>query len=91
MEKVITPFKNGDKIESYNGWELFNEDWFISPNGDMYASYGRYDITADRLMEDDWIIHLMEKAWFDANTFLPAYFQACYRAKIKAVKILTHY
>lgn len=74
-----------------NGYEQFNEDWQLSPKGDMCFHNGRYDIEAERLKEDDWIIHLMEKAWFDANTFIPAYFEACRRAGVKKVEILTTY
>lgn len=89
---TIVPIKKGiRREENHNDWDLYNEDWFISPNGDMYASFGRYTIEAIRLKEEDWIIHLMEKKWFDANTFIPAYFEACKRAKIKEVTIQTFY
>lgn len=68
-------------------WHKFNEDWWIDVRGDMYQVREEYDIVADRLDEGDWIRHLMTKAWFDANTFLPAYFEACKRAGISKVTI----
>ena len=73
------------------GYEQFNEDWQLSERGDMCFHNSRYYIDADRLKESDWIIHLMGKVWFDANTFLPAYFEACRRAGIKKVTITTIY
>ena len=51
-----------------------------------------YLIYAERLAEPFWILHLLSsKKWFDANTFIPAYFEACRRAGIKKVTILTYY
>ncbi len=87
----ITPSKGGVKLESKVNCELFNEDWFLSPKGDMYESHGRYEIGAYSLKDDDWILHLMDKTWFDANTFIPAYFAACQKAGIKLVEIRTSY
>lgn len=95
----ITPDKH--YIENYRqlisnhpgmmeGFSQFNEDWWISPQGDM-NHVSDYCINAYRLGEDDWILHLMEKSWFDANTFLPAYFEACRRAEIKTVEIRVRY
>lgn len=74
-----------------DGYEQFNEDWALSPEGDMSFHNDRYYISHDRLKEDDWILHLMGKGWFDANTFLPAYFEACRRNGIKVVKIRIQY
>lgn len=68
----------------------YNRDWFLSPHGDMYSTTD-YIVPGQRLQEEDWLLHLMGKEWFDANTFLPAYFEACRRANIKRVTILTHY
>lgn len=68
----------------------FNKDWWVSPKGDMVNICG-YPIFDYQLREDDWFLHLMEKPWFNANTFLPAYFEACHKANIKEIKIRTQY
>lgn len=68
-------------------YEEYNVDWFLSPHGDMMCRRGGYEITADILDRGHWLWFLAEKRWFDANTFLPAYYEACRRAGIKEVKI----
>jgi hypothetical protein len=50
--------------------------WDVKKNGDMEYDGGRYHIDAERLTEDNWILHLSEKGWIDFNEFIPAYFQA---------------
>lgn len=72
-------------------WYRWNMDWFISKDGDMMFIDDDYIIYVDQLKDDDWILHLMEKWWFDANTFIPAYFEACKRAGIRNLSIITHY
>jgi hypothetical protein len=68
----------------------YNSDWFISDKGDLYNNED-YCIPRDRLAEPDWFLHLMEKGWFNANTFLPAYFEACRRNHITKLTVLTDY
>lgn len=87
--RKIEPHKE-EKIECPDGFEPFNEDWFLSPEGDMLNA-SEYYIPSDRLGEDDWILHCMGRNWFDANTYLPAFFEACRRAKIKVVKMRIDY
>ena len=87
---TITPERKKKFRELPRGYAMFNEDWALSKKGDMRGN-GCYDIISERLEEGDWILHLMEKMWFDANTFLPAYFEACRRAGIKQVTITTFY
>ncbi len=72
------------------GVKKFNKDWYLSETGDMWHVTD-YTIEKERLEEDDWILHLMTKGWFDANTFLPAYFEALKRAKINEVTIIPRY
>ena len=86
---TITPEKSIKRDPCNKKW-VYNKDWEISPKGDL-VGWGYYWITSDRLNENDWILHLMEKAAFDANTFIPAYFEACRRAGIKEITIITHY
>lgn len=86
---TITPRK-GLKRKPYKKEWVYNEDWEISPEGDMIG-WGYYWIASERLGESDWILHLMEKAAFNANTFIPAYFEACRRAGLKEITIITHY
>ncbi len=71
-------------------YEKFNEDWFISANGDLMG-WGCYLISAERLQESDWLIHLMTKRQFDANTFIPAYREACFRAGVQNVTMKMFY
>jgi len=70
------------------GYEEFNTDWFLSPSGDMICRRGGYQIAHDILPVTNWPEHLMEKRWFDGNTFLPAYFEACRRAGITTIRIM---
>ena len=71
-------------------FEQYNSEWWLSEAGDMYGGYYSF-INAERLNEQDWLLHLMGKKWFDANTFLPAYMEACRRAGLREVKIITRY
>ena len=50
-----------------------------------------YQIGAGRLSEPDWILHLEEKIWFDANTFMPAYFAALRMTGRSSITIKTAY
>lgn len=72
------------------GYEKFNSDWYIDKIGNM-NHVSDYPIDANRLTEDDWFLHLMEKSWFDANTFLPAYFEALRRAGYKSFNQIVKY
>lgn len=66
----------------------YNKDWWLSPIGDMVHVVGY--IIPDYQLKSDWMFkHLMNKTWFDANTFLPAYMEACRRADIKKIEIDT--
>ena len=65
--------------------------WKVLLNGDMFYDEGRYEITGDCLMEDDWIVHLFEKGWIDWNEFIPAYFQALKNIKCQHIKMKIYY
>ena len=69
------------------GYEPYNDDWFLSRKGDMLNRLSDYNISHDTIGHGDWLIHLMEKRWFDANTFIPAWFEACRRARVKTVRM----
>lgn len=71
-------------------WARFNTDWFVSVNGGLLHMSGYY-ITPDRLSEEDWLLHLSEKTWFDANTFIPVFFYACRVQKKAIAQIQTYY
>lgn len=75
---------------NYKPFEVFNEDWAINADGDLIG-WGYYLIDCNRLKEDDWLLHLMSKALFDANTFIPAYMAACRRAGVKEVTMKMSY
>ena len=70
-----------------NGFAPFNEDWYISENGCLMNARAEYHIHADELEKSHWIGHLMQKRWFDANTFIPAYFEACRRYGVTSVEM----
>jgi hypothetical protein len=65
--------------------------WEVGPDGEMTYDGDRYWIEKERLTEEDWILHLSEKAWIDWNEFIPAFLQALENAKIKKVTILAYY
>ena len=87
----IAPEKYGHKRKIPQGYEIFNDDWALSSTGDMFCIESYYEIYDYLLAQSHWILHLMEKRWFDANTFIPAYFEACKRAGIKEVRIKTYF
>lgn len=94
MERVIDiSNKIGGRMrnECPAGYEEYNVDWFLTPDGDMFNAWSDYEIENDRLDEDDWILHCMGKRWFDANTFIPAYFEACRRKGLKVVQLRIDY
>lgn len=93
MERVIDSCKKfcWSRCERPKGYEEYNSDWFISPDGDMMNARSCYVIGSDVLDHDDWILLLTVKRWFDANTFLPAYFEACRRKGLKVVQMRIDY
>lgn len=72
------------------GYKHVNADWLLTESGDMWHVTD-YFIEHERLDEDDWFIHLMGKTWFDANTFMPAYIEACRRNNIKEITFRMRY
>lgn len=79
-----------NRPQSGGEWERYNSQWWLTPSGDMCAM-GTYEIGADHLATPSWLMHLGEKSWFDANKFIPAWFEACRRAGIDEVTMWTHY
>jgi len=88
---VIVPHTTHKQCKAPDGYHWFNRDWAISDDGSMIQVEEDYPIHHSRLEENDWFLHLMEKAWFDANTFIPAYLEACARSGLKNVVVLTTY
>lgn len=89
---IIIPRKQMDnRRKRPKGYEEFNEDWYLSTRGDMINSWNGYPIYHNQLTRNDWVLHLMAKMWFDANTFIPAYFEACRRIGVKSVDMLLFY
>lgn len=94
MERVIDARNKFDfprKWECPYNYEEYNEDWYISPDGDMMSSRSGYEIGGHILDHDMWFMHLADKRWFDANTFVPAYMEACRRQGIIIANIRTDY
>lgn len=96
MEYVhtIVPYnkrKGRVKSDCPPSWQEYNDDWFISEMGDLRNAWTDYEIAYSRLGEDDWLLHLTSRDWFDANTFLPAYMEACRRRGCKVVQMRVSY
>ena len=75
---TIRPVKEVISPQSPEGFEVFNEDWLINEVGDLHYRHHYYPIDA-RDLKEELIKHLMQKKWFDANTFMPAYFEGQFR------------
>lgn len=92
--EYISPFKimtiNKAVADAVPAWKE-QTDWEISPKGDLCHKKMGYNIYNNQLNQNDWILHMMEKGWCDLNTFIPAYFEACRRAGINSLKILSNY
>ena len=78
--------------EAKNTPEVWEKDWEISPEGDIKHKENGYEIGHDELgaeqdMGQNWLGHMAGKRWVDLNTFVPAYIEACRRAKIETVYI----
>ena len=72
-----------------DGALLFNENWIISKEGDLIGGYSGnyfYGIWDYMLSQPDWIAQLMNKRWFDINTFIPVYIEALCRAGVEEVR-----
>ena len=48
---------------------------------------GHDELGAEQDMGQNWLGHMAGKRWVDLNTFVPAYIEACRRAKIETVYI----
>lgn len=96
MHKMNNIINAQDKYILYpvpcpNGFTPFNEDWYINEKGCLMNARTEYHIHAEELGMNHWMCHLMQKRWFDANTFIPAYFEACRRYGITTVEMcITH-
>ena len=62
-------------------------NWKVDEEGNLDHMKKPYFITADRLNEEDWLIHLAGKSWIDWNEFISAYFQALKNAEIQFIKM----
>lgn len=90
--KVITPRKQKtSRRQRPRGYEVFNEDWYLSTKGDMINAWNGYPILHQQLSQKNLVLHLMDKVWFDANTFLPVFFEACRRKGMDTVELLVSY
>jgi hypothetical protein len=65
--------------------------WTVNETGDMSYDNDRYCVYDYQLNDDDWMLHLFEKAWIDWNEFIPAYFQALENAGIQHQTIRIFY
>jgi hypothetical protein len=65
--------------------------WAVSENGDLTYNNERYVIDQKNIIDDDWLLHIMDKNWIDLNDFIPAYFEALKRCGIKKQLIKISY
>ena len=65
--------------------------WKVYQNGDIDFDNGYYFIDGSRLLDEDWIYHLLEKNWVNMNDFLPAYFQALKNIDIELIQVRSFY
>lgn len=77
--------------ECPEGWNEYNEDWYLSPAGDMLSSRSGYGITADDLVQPHLFLQLADKRWFDMNTFFPAFVEACKRRGFVTITLHVDY
>lgn len=87
-QEFLMPFRSdfdAGEMRAPNCYKRYNRDWLLTEHGDMMNVVG-YEIWGDRLTEEDWLLHLMQKRWFDANTFLPAYMEALRRSGRREMK-----
>ena len=73
------------------GYRAYNDDWLLTDNGDMMNSLSNYEIANYDLDREDLLLHLSYKRWFDANTFIPAWFEACSRKGMSVVQLRVRY
>ena len=59
------------------GYDVFNDDWCLSPKGDMFNVLYNWFILAGDLGD---YLYCIRGDWFDGNTFLPAHIEACRRS-----------
>ncbi|MBO0936475.1 hypothetical protein J2I47_07965 [Fibrella sp. HMF5335] len=78
-------------IETKLGGSTAVKQWIVSPTGDLTYEPRAYTITADRLNEEDWFLHMMTKGWCDMSEFVPTYFKALQNADVQTVLIRSHY
>lgn len=64
-------------------------EWSVNTNGDLWR--GNYFIDGDRLLEKNWMIHMMEKSWINMNDFVPAYFHALRNRGYEEITQLVYY
>lgn len=93
-KEYTSPFKVQTMNEviqnAFPAWKE-QKDWNISPDGDLLHNKTKYQISAQQLGEKDWILHMMGKRWVNLNTLIPAYLEACRRAGVDELQIITHY
>lgn len=80
---VINPdpiWRTYPNVEITGSYKVFNSDWLTDDEGYMMHRKTGWEIMAKRDLGnlERKIEHLMQKTWFDANTFLPAYFHAVF-------------
>lgn len=78
--KAISIIPAGDYCET-------EQDWQITPEGDLYHKEMDYLIEKERLTEMNWIKHMAGKTWVNMNSFIPAYFKTLEEAGYKNLPI----
>lgn len=102
--EVLKDCDNWNNVEGYctdeNGFGEIYEvvadcgNWIIDIFGNIAHKIQCYEISYNRLKENDWILHLSEKSWFTFDEYLSfkcAYRIACGIAGVLPVQQITHY
>ena len=71
--------------------------WVIERDGSMLhvnpsrPGYYDYYIEGDRLNEGNWVTHMIEKRWVNAQEFIRAFFTACQKRGLERVTLNANY
>lgn len=64
-----------------------SNEWTVLDDGSMINKKRSYYIEACTLASGNWLDHMMQKTWVDMNTFVPAFLEACSRARVEEVRV----
>lgn len=84
LENLMTGQPIAGKATDY---DAKTNDWTVGSDGTMSHKRYYYIIEGRSLYEGNWLDHMMQKTWVDMNTFVPAFLEACSRARVEEVRV----